>query len=103
MLPIVDYGGIAIVIPKVTAVGSVIEEEDKYGFEVYLTGMNDPLVIGFDSREEAVESRNELIGIIARYHYVRELGPDYDIEEMVDEELPDTEDTGDSEKGTEKH
>lgn len=98
MLPIVDYGGIAIVIPKVTAVGSVIEEEDKFGFEVYLTGMNDPLVIGFDNREEAVDSRNELISIIARFHYVRELGPDYDIEELSDEEIQDLEDTGESEK-----
>lgn len=98
MLPIVDYGGIAIVIPKVTAVGSVIEEEDKFGFEVYLTGMNDPLVIGFDNREEAVDSRNELISIIARFHYVRELGPDYDIEELSDEEMQDLEDTGESEK-----
>jgi hypothetical protein len=102
MLPIVDYGGIAIVIPKVTAVGSVIEEEDKFGFEVYLTGMNDPLVIGFDSRDEAVESRNELIAIIARYHYVRELGPDYDIEDMAEEESQDTDDTGDTGE-SEKH
>ena len=98
MLPIVDYGGIAIVIPKVTAVGSVIEEEDKFGFEVYLTGMNDPLVIGFDTPEEAADSRSELIAIIARYHYVRELGPDYDIDEMTEEETQDAEDNGESEK-----
>jgi len=98
MLPIVDYGGIAIVIPKVTAVGSVIEEEDKFGFEVYLTGINDPLVIGFDSREEAVASRNELIAIIARFYYVRELGPDYDIEEIAEEEVQDAEDTEESDK-----
>lgn len=98
MLPIVDYGGIAIVIPKVTAVGSVIEEEDKFGFEVYLTGINDPLVIGFDSREEAVASRNELIAIIARFHYVRELGPDYDIEEIAEEEVQEAEDTEESDK-----
>jgi hypothetical protein len=98
MLPIVDYGGIAIVIPKVTAVGSVIEEDDKFGFEVYLTGMNDPLVIGFDSSEEAAESRNELIAIIARYHYVRDLGPDYDIDEIAEEEVQEAEDAGESEK-----
>lgn len=43
-------------------------------------------------------SRNELIAIIARFHYVRELGPDYDIEEIAEEEVQDAEDTEESDK-----
>ncbi|MBN2079452.1 MAG: hypothetical protein JW838_10835 [Spirochaetes bacterium] len=99
MLPIVDYGGIAIVIPKVAAVGNIIEDSGRYGFEVYLSGMNEPLVIGFDSEKEAAESRNELIGIIAQFHYVREMGPDYDMDDMNDEDAPE----GEGERKSEKH
>lgn len=100
MLPIVDYGGIAIVIPKVAAVGNVIEDSGKFGFEVYLSGMNEPLIIGFETSKEAAESRSELITIIARFHYTRELGPDYDIEDMAEEELQEMEmdDSGENEK-----
>ena len=39
MLPIVDYGSIAIVVPQVTAVGSTVHEDGKPGFEVFLSGM----------------------------------------------------------------
>ncbi len=99
MLPIVDYGGIAIVIPKVAAVGNIIEDSGRFGFEVYLSGMNEPLVIGFDSEKEASDSRNELIGIIAQFHYVREMGPDYDMDDMTDEDIPE----GDGERKSEKH
>ena len=98
MLPIVDYGGIAIVIPKVAAVGSVIEDNGRFGFEVYLMGMNEPLIIGFETSEEATESRNELISIIAQFHYVHELGPDYDIEDLAEEELREGDDSEEKEK-----
>lgn len=98
MMPIVDYGGIAIVIPKIAAVGNVIEEDGRFGFEVYLSGMNEPLVIGFDSSQEASESRSELIAIIAQFHYVRELGPDYDMEDLSDEDPRDADDSEESEK-----
>lgn len=101
MLPIVDYGGIAIVIPKVSAVGSVIEDDGKFGFEVYLSGMNEPIIIGFETKKEAGESRDELIAIIARFHYIRELGPDFDVEELSDEEPAETEKKNDDEN--EKH
>lgn len=101
MLPIVDYGGIAIVIPRVAAVGSVVEDNGKYGFEVYLAGMNEPLVIGFETSQEAGEARNELISVIARFHYIHEFGPEYDGEDMAEEELPEPDEHG--EKENEKH
>lgn len=83
MLPIVDYGSIAIVVPHVTAVGSTVTEEDKPGFEVFLTGMEDPIIVGFDTEEEASEAREELIAIIAQYHYTKDLGPDFDINDLL--------------------
>ena len=85
MLPIVDYGSIAIVVPHVTAVGSTVTEDDKPGFEVFHTGMEDPVIIGFDTEDEATEARNELIAIIAQYHYTRELGPDFDINDLMND------------------
>lgn len=85
MLPIVDYGSIAVVVPHVTAVGSTVTEDDKPGFEVFLTGMDDPIIIGFDTEEEAVEARDELIAIIAQYHYTKELGPDFDINDLMND------------------
>lgn len=89
MLPIVDYGSIAIVVPKVTAVGSTVSEEGNPGFEVFLSGMEDPIVIGFDTEEEALEAREELIAIIAQYHYVKELGPDFDINDLLSKDEDD--------------
>lgn len=89
MLPVVDYGSIAIVIPHVTAVGSLVTEEEKPGFEVFLTGMDDPIIIGFDTDEEAAEAREELIAIIAQYHYAKELGPDFDINDLVSDKDDD--------------
>lgn len=98
MLPIVDYGGIAIVIPNVAAVGNVIEDSGKFGFEVYLSGMNEPLIIGFETSKEASESRSELIAIIARFHYARELGPDYEIDDMAEDDLQELDDSEETEK-----
>ncbi len=92
MLPIIDYGGIAIVVPKISAVGGVVHDGDKYGFEVYLSGMEEPLNIGFESEIEASEARDELVAIIAQYHYTSEFGPDFEIEdlnELIDEEIDD--------------
>lgn len=98
MLPIVDYGGIAIVIPKIAAVGSVVEDGGRYGFEVYLAGMNEPVVIGFNTSEEAAESRNELIAIIAQFHYERELGPDYEIDDSAEVDVAEADDSEENEK-----
>lgn len=82
MLPIVDYGSIAIVIPKVAAVGRILTDRENHGFEVFLSGMEEPLIIEFDTDEEAKDARDELIAIIAQYHYVKELGPDYEISDF---------------------
>jgi len=92
MLPIVDYGSIAIVIPKVTAVGSTVSEDGKPGFEVFLSGMEEPIVIGFDTEKEALEAREELIAIIAQYHYVKELGPDFEINDLLGRDEEDDDD-----------
>ncbi len=92
MLPIVDYGGIALVVPMITAVGSIFDNDGKASFEVYLTGMNEPFVIGFGQMEEAEESRDELVAIIAQYHYVKELGPEFDIEDLLSPEDNDNSD-----------
>lgn len=78
MMPIIDYGGIAIVIPKVSALGGTVEEKDHFGFEVFLTGSADPVFVAFATEEEADEARDELLGMVARYYYVRDLGPDFD-------------------------
>ena len=92
MLPIVDYGSIAIVVPQVTAVGSPVNEDGNPGFEVFLTGMEDPIVVGFDSDEEAAEAREELIAIIAQYHYVKEFGPDFEFSDLLGESEDDDSD-----------
>jgi len=84
MLPIVDYGSIAIVVPKIAAVGGVVKDEKKFGFEVFLEGTREPIIVRFDTEKEAEESRNELVAIIAQYHYTVEMGPDFDIEELME-------------------
>ena len=85
MLPIVDYGSIAIVIPNVSAVGPVVKKDGKYGFEVFLNGKEDPVFVGSFASDEADESRKELVGIIAQYYYVREFGPDFELDDLVGE------------------
>jgi hypothetical protein len=88
MLPIVDYGGIAIVVPKISAVSEVRDEGGKHLFDVYLAGRDKPVSVFFDSGDAARDNRDELVAIIARYYYMRDLGPDFDaedMEEMVDE------------------
>jgi hypothetical protein len=89
MLPIVDYGNIALVIPMITAVGGTVSKNGSFGFEVYVSGMAKPLIIEFDSKEEALEEREELIGIIAQYHFIKELGPDFDLETLLDKNIDD--------------
>jgi len=101
MLPIIDYGSIAIVIPKVTAVGGIVEEEKKFGFEVFLDGMAEPVIVGFYDSDEAEESRNELVAIIAQYHYAKELGPDFDVDDLIsvfDDEIDDDDEDDDDNK-----
>ncbi len=84
MLPVVDYGSIAVVVPMISAVGGLVKEKNKFGFEIFLMGNTDPLVVGFDNEEEAEESRNELVAIVAQYHLTRDLGPDFEIDELFD-------------------
>jgi len=86
MLPIVDYGTIAIVIPKVSAVGSIVEKDGKYGFEVFLNNSDKPVIIGYFDSGEAQDSRKELVGIIAQYYYVKELGPDFEFNDLLDDD-----------------
>ena len=87
MLPIVDYGNIALVIPMITAVGAPVSRNGSLGFEVYMSGIADPIIIEFNSQEEALEEREELIGIIAQYHYIKELGPDFDLDSLLDKSI----------------
>ena len=89
MLPIVDYGSIALVVPMITAVGKPVTKKGVACFEVYMSGMADPIVIEFNSEEEALEAKEELIGIIAQYHYIKELGPDFDLEDLLDKTIND--------------
>ncbi len=98
MLPIVDYGGIAIVVSKVTAVGKIIEDGGRFGIEVYLEGMSEPLVIAYDNAKEARDSREELISIIAQYYYSGEFDADIDLEDMGDEENPETDESEEKER-----
>jgi len=87
MLPIVDYGNIALVVPMITAVGKPVSKKGAAGFEVYMSGIAEPIVIEFNSQEEALEGRDELIGIIAQYHYIKELGPDFDLDDLLDKTI----------------
>ena len=89
MLPIIDYGNIALVVPMITAVGSLISKNGSSGLEVYMSGMAKPMIIQFGSQEEAMEGREELIGIIAQYHYIKELGPDFDLDNFLDRSIND--------------
>lgn len=92
MVPVVDYGSVAIVVPSVTAVGGIVMTEEGAGFEVYLSGSSDPIVVSFENREETETARTELIEIIARYYFAREFGPDFE-EELLDP-LDEEEDDG---------
>ncbi len=97
MLPVVDYGEIALVVAKIAAVGGAIEENGKFGFKVHLSGREEPVSVFFSTLKEAEEQRNELIAIIARYYYIMEFGPDFDVddlEEMIDEDAEDGEGPG---------
>ena len=73
----------------ITAVGAPISKNGSSGFEVHMSGMTNPIVIQFDSQEEAIEEREELIGIIAQYHYIKELGPDFDLDSLLDKSIND--------------
>ena len=83
MLPVVDYGSIAFVISEISAVGGVEynEEEKSYDMEVFISGDIDPHVICSDTEEDAVKTREDLIGMIAHYHFLKLFGPDFDVEE----------------------
>jgi hypothetical protein len=89
MLPIVDYGNIALVVPMITAVVGPVDKKDSVSFEVYMTGIAKPLIIKFNSQEEAIEAKEELIGIIAQYHYIKELGPDFDLDDLLGKTIID--------------
>lgn len=103
MLPVIDYGDIAIVIPNVSAVGAVIKVDNGYGFEVFLTGREAPLTIGFFEKEDAEASRRELIGIVGQYYFVREYGPDFEIDDLMEtmgeDEMEEVDDEDDINEG----
>ena len=106
MLPIVDYGGIAIVVPKIAAVSGVNEDDGRFGFDVHLTGNVKPIAVVFDSPEQANDNRDELVAIIARYYYMKDFGPDFDpenIEEMLSDEGDEDVSDDDDEDINEKH
>jgi len=84
MLPIVDYGGIAVVVPRIAAVGGIVQENDSFGFEVYLSGIAHPLAIFIGSREEAEQSRAELVTVIAHYHCATDCAFDFEEEDYED-------------------
>ena len=69
MVPVIDYGNLAVVVSKVTAVGMIICDEGDYGFEVYLDGLHEPLIIGFQSEQDASLARAELIAAVAGFHH----------------------------------
>jgi hypothetical protein len=83
MLPVIDYGSIAIVIPKITAIGLTQDDNNKYCLEIFLSGADSPILIAFDSEEEAEEEKKELIAIVAQYYYIEQFGPDFDIKDML--------------------
>ncbi len=80
MIPLIDYGGIAIIIPMVTAIGSTEEEKGRFGFDVFMTGGSEPLRIHFATEEESEEAREELLETVARYHVLRDFGPEVELE-----------------------
>lgn len=101
MLPIIDYGGIAIVVPKVAAVGKVVRAGGDYGFNVFCDGLAKPFRVMFQEKKEAEDGRDEMIAVIARYYYTREFGPDFDVddlEEMLGDEGVDEDDGEEGEK-----
>jgi hypothetical protein len=83
MLPVIDYGSIAFVIPEISAVGGVEynEDEKSYDMEVFISGDSESHTVCSDTEEEAVKIREELIGMIAHYHFIKMFGPDFDVEE----------------------
>ncbi len=103
MLPIVDYGGIALVVAKITAVAGVTKEQDGYGFEVYLTGREDPVVIAFSDEEQAENARNELLAVVTQYYYIHEFGPDFDLNDLSEMMDGPVEDDDDSNGEKDKH
>jgi hypothetical protein len=78
MLPVIDYGGIALVIPHISAVGGVIEEKKRYGFDVFLSGHSDPVFVAFSKEDEADEAREEMVEAVARYYFVKDMGLELD-------------------------
>ncbi len=98
MLPIVDYGGIALVVSKITAVGGVGSDNNNYGFDVYLSGKEDPVYIAFSDEKQADNARKELMAIIAQYYYIQEFGPDFDLNDLAEYDNED-----DSDEDKDKH
>lgn len=94
MIAVADYGGIALVIPHVAAVGGVKQDNDRFEFDVFLTGIADPLVIGFPASADAEEAREDLVALITEYHFAALLGADFD-EDDLDEIEEQGEDDGD--------
>ncbi len=90
MIPIIEYGSIAVVIPKISAVGSMKEARTGFSVDIIMTGVLEPLTVIFATEEEAIEARNDLIAAIAQYYYTVEFGVDEDFfSDLVDFEEDD--------------
>lgn len=98
MISVADYGGIALVIPHVVAVGGVKHDHDRFEFEVFLTGIATPMIIGFPTKDEADDAREDLVGLISEFHFAALLGHDFD-----DEDLDDYEEGGGNDESDETH
>jgi hypothetical protein len=56
--------GMAIVISKIVAIGSVTEVPTRFNFIVYTMNSGEPFIFRFKSKENAINKRNEIIDIL---------------------------------------
>jgi len=104
MIPIIEYGSIAVVIPKVSAVGSLKEIDNGYCVEIIMTGVLEPLIVVFETEEEAIDARSDLIAAIAQYYYTVEFGLDEGFfEDLLEIDEEDDEFENEDEIPEEKH
>ncbi len=89
MVPIIDYGEIALVIPMIAAVGSITDNKGGASLNVFMSGRKEPIVVEFKTRDDAEAARDDLIAVIAHYYMTRDLGPDMDYDDYEDGEMDD--------------
>jgi len=84
MKPVIDYGGFALVVSKIAAVSQIMAEKARFYFNVYVSSRENPITISFKTEHEALDAREELLDTITQFYYEQVLGPDLDIDEIVD-------------------